>query len=119
MNGKNKNVTEMSEETQENHIDDIGDSTGKLVAKARPKQTATPMSSSPTVTLPYHLREWIDVEPRKNDESCFEVSKNDQDCFDTILQYFEKKTEQSNSESRRRCFINNLRLLRIGQVGHG
>ena len=28
----------MSEETQENHIDDIGDSTGKLVAETRPKQ---------------------------------------------------------------------------------
>ena len=37
------------------------------------------------------------------------------DCF-AILQYFEKKTEQSNSESWHQCFIQNLRLLRIGQI---
>ena len=41
------------------------------------------------------------------------------DCFDTILQYFEKKTEQSNSESWHRCFVQNLRLLSIGQFEHG
>ena len=33
MNEIDKYATEMSEETQENHIDDIGDSTGKPVAK--------------------------------------------------------------------------------------
>ena len=37
-NRTNKYVTEMTEETQDDHIDHIGDSTGKLVAKARPKQ---------------------------------------------------------------------------------
>ena len=36
------------------------------------------------------------------------------DSFDTILQYFEKKTEQSNSESWHRFFVQNLRLLSIG-----
>ena len=41
------------------------------------------------------------------------------DCFDTILQYFEKKTEQSNSESWHRCFFQNLRLPSIGQFEHG
>ena len=35
--GMNKCVTEMTEETQENHIDENGDSTGKLVAEARSK----------------------------------------------------------------------------------
>ena len=74
MNGINKYVTEITEETQENHIDDIGDGTGKLVAEARPKQTSMP-TTSPTVTSPHHLREWMDVEPGKYDESCFEVSK--------------------------------------------
>ena len=34
VNGINKYVTEMSEET---HIEDIGESTGKPVVKARPK----------------------------------------------------------------------------------
>ena len=41
------------------------------------------------------------------------------DCFDTILQYFEKKTEQSNSESWHRCFVQNFRLLKIGHFEHG
>ena len=53
---KNKYVTEMTEETQENLIDDIGDSTGKPVAEAGPKQASIPTTSSPTVTLPYHQR---------------------------------------------------------------
>ena len=55
VNGRNKYVTEMSEETQEDHIDHIGERTGKFVAKARPKQTPSPTSSSPTITLPYHI----------------------------------------------------------------
>ena len=58
----------MSEETQENHIDDIGDSTGKPVSKTRPKQASMPMSSSPTASLPCHLREWIDVEQVPRDD---------------------------------------------------
>ena len=74
VNGINKYVTEMSEETQENHIDVIGDSTKKPVAKARSKQTSMPTTSSPTVTFPYHQRDWIDVEPGQYDKSCFEVS---------------------------------------------
>ena len=73
VNGTNKHVTELTEETQENHIDDFGDSTGKPVARARPKQTSVPTTSSPTVTVPCHLREWIDVEPCMYDKSCFEV----------------------------------------------
>ena len=45
VNGMNKYVTEMSEETQEDCTDDIGDSTGRPVSKARPKQTPRPTSS--------------------------------------------------------------------------
>ena len=75
VNGRNKYVTEMTEETQDNHIDYIGECTGKLVTKARPKQTSIPTTSSSTTTLPYHLRVWIDLEPGPYDKSCFEVSK--------------------------------------------
>ena len=91
VNGKNKCVTEMSGETKEKRTDDIGDSTGKPVAKARPKQRPRPTSPSPTVTFPYHQRKWIN----------------------------EKKTEQSNSEPWHRCFIQNLRILRTGQFERG
>ena len=70
----NKYVTEMTEETQDDHIDYIGESTGKLVAKARPKQAVTPTTFS-TATLPYDQRDWIDVEPGPFDTSCFEVSQ--------------------------------------------
>ena len=75
VNGINKYVTEMTEETQKDHTDYIGDSTGKLVAESRPKRTSIPTTPSPTVTLPYHQRDWIDVEPGPHDKSCFEVSK--------------------------------------------
>ena len=74
VNGINKYVTEMTEETQDDHIDHIGESTRKLVAKERPKQTSTPTTSS-TTTLPYDQRDWIDVAPSPFDKSCFEVSK--------------------------------------------
>ena len=65
----NTYVTEMTEETfQDDHIDYIGESTGKLVAKARPKETSIPTTSSSTSTLPCHQREWIDVEPEPFDK---------------------------------------------------
>ena len=75
VNGINKDVTEMTEETQNEHIEYIGESAGELVAKARPKQTSTPTTSSSTVTLPYNQREWSDVETGPFDRSCFDVSK--------------------------------------------
>ena len=62
-NGLNKYETEMSEEIQENRNDKSGASAARPAAKARPKQTSLPMSSSPRVTIPYHMRKWIDVEP--------------------------------------------------------
>ena len=102
VNGINKYVTEMTEETQKNHIDDIGDSTMKPVAKTKPKQTSISTNSSQTVTLPCHQGEWIDVEPGPYDKSCFEVSKNDQ---------------VASTRSWHRCFVQNL--LSIGQFEHG
>ena len=75
MNGINKYVTEMSEETQENRNDEVGDSAWRLAAKARPKQTSMPMPSFPRVTIPFRMRKWIDVEPGEYDQSSFEVSK--------------------------------------------
>ena len=71
--GVNIFVTETTEETQENHIDDVGQ--GELVAKAKPKQTSMPTTSSPTITLTYHQREWIDVEPGQYDEKLFRSVK--------------------------------------------
>ena len=71
VNGKCQYVTEMSEEI---HIEDIGESAGKPVAKARPKQTPSSMLSSTTIPVPYHERKWINVEPGRFDKSCQEVS---------------------------------------------
>ena len=42
--------------------------------EARPQQTSMTTTSS-MITLPYHLRVWIDVEPGPYDKGCFEVSK--------------------------------------------
>ena len=67
MNGINKYVTEMSEET---HVESIGEkSTRKLVAKARP-QPRCHLCLFRTVE-----RKWIDVEPGTFDRNCLEVSK--------------------------------------------
>ena len=62
VNGIHKYLTKNAEDT------------GKLVAKARPKQTSTP-TKSPTATIPCHQREWIDVEPGPYDKNCCEVSE--------------------------------------------
>ena len=74
-NGLNQYETEMSEETQENRKDNSGASAARPAANARPKQTSLPMSSSPRVTMPFHVRFWIDVEPGECDPRSFEVSK--------------------------------------------
>ena len=66
VNGINKYVTEMSEET---HIEDIGASRRKPVSKARPKQTPSSTLSSTAIPLPCHERKWIGVEPARFDKS--------------------------------------------------
>ena len=65
----------MSEEKQENRDDASGSRAGKPAAKARPKQTSLPMSSSLRVKMPINMREWIDVEPRQYDQHSFDVAK--------------------------------------------
>ena len=80
VNGVNKYVTEMIEETQDDHIDHIGECTRKPVAKVRQKQTSMTAASSSTTTLPCHLRVSIDVEPGPFDKSGFEVSKKMRGC---------------------------------------
>ena len=87
-------MTEMTDETQDDHIDDIGDRTGKRVANTRPNQTSMPTTSSPTDTLPYDQRDCIDVEPGPYDKSCFEVSKK----MIRLLRH-DPSGRQSNSES--------------------
>ena len=62
VNGRNKHVTEVMEETQENHTDDTGDREICCQSKTETNINADDFSS-PTVTSPYHQREWIDVEP--------------------------------------------------------
>ena len=71
VNGINKYVTEMSDET---HVESIGEkSTGKPGAKARPRQTSN--STLSLVLIPYRERKWIDVEPGTLHHNCLEVSK--------------------------------------------
>ena len=118
VNGTNKYVTELTEETQDDHIDYVGECTGKPVAKARPKQTSMATTSSSTATLPHHLRVWIEGGTRSVRQELFRSvkKKRKSGCFDTILQHPEKKTEQSNSEFWHRCFVQNLRLLTLSYL---
>ena len=71
VNGINQYVTETSEEILVASVENIG--TAKSVAKAKPRPTPTLTLSS--VSVPYRQRKWIDVEPGKFSQDCFEVSK--------------------------------------------
>ena len=92
VNGIDEYVTEMTEETRENHIDDIGDSTEEPVAEARLKQTSMSTTSSPTVTLPYHLLEEDRRRTRKVRQKLFRSGQKDDQIAST----------RSFSTSRRR-----------------
>ena len=71
VNGVNKYVTEASEEIPVASVENRG--TGKLVAKAKPRPKPTlPLT---LVSIPYRERKWIDVDPGKYSQGCFEVSK--------------------------------------------
>ena len=71
MNGINKYVTETLEEIPVASVEKGG--TGKFVAKAKPRPKPT-FTLTP-VSIPYHERKWIDVDPGKFSQGCFEVSK--------------------------------------------
>ena len=71
VNGINKYVTETSEETPVARVENGG--TGKLVAKAEPRPNPT-LTLTP-VSIPGRERKWIDVDPGKFSQGCFEVSK--------------------------------------------
>ena len=96
-------------------ISGCSENTGKLVAKARQKQTSIPTTSSPTVTLPDHLREWIDVEPAQYDKSCFEVSEK----MIRWLRHDPSAFREEDGAVEFRTLAQNLRLLSTGQFEHG
>ena len=106
VNGKCQYVAEMSEEI---HIEDIGESAAKPVAKARPKQTPSSMSSSTTIQVQCQERKWTDVIRQKLSGS---IEIDDQIGCDMMRQYLEKMTEHSISKTRQQYFVQNLRLLR-------
>ena len=71
VNGINKYVTETSEEIPVASVEK--GCTGKPVAKAKPRPMPT-LTLSP-MSIPYRERKWIDVDPGKFNQGCFEVSK--------------------------------------------
>ena len=71
VNGINNYVTETSQEIPVASVENRG--TGKPVAKAEPRPKPT-LTSSP-VSVPCLERKWIDVDPGKLSQGCFEVSK--------------------------------------------
>ena len=106
VNGTNKYVTEMTVETQDDHIDALENVQGNL-------QSKTETNISTDVFFNDYVGSTL-----SHDRLTRVVAKC-QDCFDTILQYLEKKSLQSNSKSWHRCFVQNLRVLSIGQFEHG
>ena len=71
VNGINNYVTETSQEIPVASVENRG--TGKPVAKAEPRPKPT-LTSSP-VSVPCLERQWMDVDPGKLSQGCFEVSK--------------------------------------------
>ena len=69
--GINKYVTDTSEEIPAASVGER--STGQPVAKARTRPTPT-LTLSP-VSIPRRERKWLDIEPGKFSQGCFEVSK--------------------------------------------
>ena len=66
----NTHVTETLEEIP---VTSVGEkNTGKLVAKARPRQTSNLTLSA--VSIPSRERKWIDIEPGRFNKSCLKVS---------------------------------------------
>ena len=69
MTGVDKYVTESMLTTKGEDI-----ASGKLIAKARPRQKPTVTVTS--VSIPVHGRKWVDIETqRSHGQKCFEVSK--------------------------------------------
>ena len=71
VNGINKYVTDTSKEIPVASVENR--CTGKLVSKTKPRPEPT-LTWSP-VSIPCHERKWIDVDPGKFSQGCFEVSK--------------------------------------------
>ena len=71
VNGINKYVTERSEEIPVASVENRGARIPLAKAKPRPKPTLT----LTLVSIPYRERKWIDVDPGKYSQGCFEVSK--------------------------------------------
>ena len=72
VNGINKYVTETSEEIPTENVE-LFISTGKLLAKAKPRPN--PVVDLSSHSIPIDERKWIDVDAQPLDHSCFEVSK--------------------------------------------
>ena len=72
VNGINKYVTETSEEIPTENVD-LCISTGKPVAKAKPRPK--PVVNLSTNSVLVHERVWIDIDPQPFDHSCFVVYK--------------------------------------------
>ena len=71
MNGISKYVTVTSEDIPVASVENRG--AGKLVAKAKSRRKPTLTMS--LVSIPYRERKWIEADPGKYSQGCFEVSK--------------------------------------------
>ena len=117
LNGINKYVTETSGK-EEILVASVGDkSTAKLVPKARLRRTPTFTLS--LVSVPYHERKWIDIEPGKFSQGWFEVSK-------FVIRFLRHDNSVHREEDGAvrfddlaDCLSQGLRLPRTGQFKHG
>ena len=72
VNGINKYVTETSEEIPVVSVENGGAAKHVAKLKPRPKPTLT----LTLVSVPCRERKWVDVDPGKSSQGCFEVCQN-------------------------------------------
>ena len=106
VNRINKHVTETPEEIPVASVGERG--TGKLVTKARPRPTPT-LTLSPVSVL-FSERRWIDIEPDKFSQGCFEVSK-----FMIRLLWYGTHVSKPNGEWNKTAEV---MMLNFAESGH-
>ena len=75
VDGINKYVTEMSEETL---VESIGERRVQGNLSRRQNHNRHQIQRFSSVSIPYHERKWIDVEQGTFDQNCLEVAKIDE-----------------------------------------
>ena len=106
VNGIIKYVTETSETISLENVEHRA--TGKLVAKARPRPKLG-VTLSP-ISIPFHERKWIDINPQRFRQDCFAVSK----VMIRLLRHGTSSPREDNEAVRFDDFVEGFKVKFVG-----